>query len=48
VTFLVMNLEQLLRQFFVVLLAVVCSQGLTSLNRWLRQWRDPQSWLIAA
>lgn len=48
VTFLVMNLEQLLRQFFVVFLAVACPQGLLSLNRWLRQWRDPQSWLIAA
>lgn len=48
VTFLVMNLEQLLRQFFVVFLAVVCPQGLPSLNPWLRQGRIPQSWLIAA
>jgi hypothetical protein len=47
-TFLVMNLEHLLRQLFGVFLAVVCPQGLPSLNRWLRHWRDPQSWLIAA
>ncbi len=48
VTFLVMNLEQLLWQFLCVFWAVVLSQRLLQLNRWRRQGRDPQFFLTAA
>lgn len=48
ITFLVMNLEQLLRQFLFVFFAVVLSQGMLKFNRWQQQWRDPQFLLIAA
>ncbi|MGG6298353.1 IS5 family transposase [Leptolyngbya sp. AN02str] len=47
-TFLVMNLEQLLRQFLFVFFAVVLSQEVFQFNRWQRQWRDPQCALAAA
>jgi hypothetical protein len=47
-TFLVMNLEHLLRQFLFVFLGVVLPQQLLRLNRW--QWcqRDPQCFLMVA
>lgn len=48
ITFLVMNLEQLLRQFLFVFFVVVLSQGMLKLNRWQQQWHDPQFRLIAA
>jgi hypothetical protein len=48
VTFLVMNLEQLLRQFLFVFFAVVFSQRLRPLNRWQQHGRDPQSFLRVA
>ena len=47
-TFLVMNLEQLLRQFLFVFFAVVLAQGMRKFNHWQRQWPDPQFLLIAA
>jgi hypothetical protein len=47
-TFLVMNLEQLLRQLLFVFFAVVLPQKVFQFNRWQRQWRDPQFTLVAA
>jgi transposase, IS5 family len=47
-TFLVMNLEHLLRQFLFVFLGVVLPQRLLPLNRWQWQWRDPQRFLMVA
>lgn len=47
-TFLVMNLEHLLRQFLFVFLGVVLSQQWLPLNRWQWQWRDPQPFLMVA
>ena len=46
VTLLVMNLEQLLRQFLFVFFAVVLSQRLRPLNLWQWHWRDPQCFLM--
>jgi hypothetical protein len=48
VTFLVMNLEQLLRQFFGVFFAVVLVGGMRLHNQWQRQHCNPQSLLTAA
>lgn len=48
VTFLVMNLEQLLRQLLFVFFAVVLPQNMFQFNRWQRQWCDPQFALAAA
>jgi transposase, IS5 family len=48
VTFLVMNLEQLLRQLLFVFFAVVLPQDVVQFNRWQQQWRDPQVALAAA
>ncbi len=47
VTFLVMNLEQLLRQLLFVFLGIVLRPGVFQLNQWQQQWRDPQFVLIA-
>ena len=47
-TFLVMNLEQLLRQLLCVFFAVVLPQDVFQFNRWQWQWRDPQFVLAAA
>lgn len=47
-TFLVMNLEQLLRQFLFVFFAVVLPQRWRWLNRWQWHWRDPQCFLVVA
>jgi hypothetical protein len=47
-TFLVMNLEQLLRQLLFVFWSVVLLQAVFQFNRWQRQWRDPQFALTAA
>ncbi len=47
-TFLVMNLEQLLRQLLFVFFAVFLPQEVFQFNRWQRQWRDPQFALAAA
>lgn len=47
-TFLVMNLEQLLRQFLFVFFAVVLSLRLRPLNRWQWHWRDPHAFLMVA
>lgn len=47
VTFLVMNLEQLLRQLLFVFFAVVFPQQVFQFNRWHRQWCDPQFALAA-
>lgn len=47
-TFLVMNLEQLLRQLLFVFLGVVLSQEVFQFNRWQRRWRDPQGCLTTA
>jgi hypothetical protein len=48
ITFLVMNLEQLLRQFLFVFFAVVFSKGILKFNHGQRHWRDPQFLLMAA
>lgn len=48
VTFLVMNLGQLLRQFLFVFFAVVLSRRSRALNRWQWHWRDPQCFLTVA
>ncbi|GAB4373195.1 MAG: IS5-like element ISLca3 family transposase [Elainellaceae cyanobacterium] len=48
ITFLVMNLEQLLRQFLFVFFAVVLSQRLRLLNCWQWNCRDPQCFLRVA
>ena len=48
VTFLVMNLEQLLRQLLFVFFGVVLSQGGFQFNRWQQGWRDPQCFLAVA
>lgn len=47
-TFLVMNLEQLLRQLLFVFFAVVLHQEVFRFNRWRRQWCDSQFALAAA
>ncbi len=47
VTFLVMNLEQLLRQLLFVFFAVFLPQRVFQVNRWQWQWRDPQFALTA-
>jgi len=47
-TFLVMNLEQLLRQLLFVFFAVVLPQNVFQFNRWQRQGCDPQFALVAA
>ncbi len=47
-TFLVMNLEQLLRQLLFVFFAVALPQEVFQFNRWQWQWRDPQVTLAAA
>jgi hypothetical protein len=47
-TFLVMNLERLLRQLLFVFFALVLPQQVFQFNRWQRQWRDPQFALAAA
>jgi hypothetical protein len=47
VTFLVMNLEQLLRQLLFVFFGVVLPQGGFQFNRWQQGWRDPQCFLAA-
>jgi hypothetical protein len=47
-TFLVMNLEQLLRQLLFVFFAVVLPQEMFQFNRWQWQWRDPQFTLAVA
>lgn len=47
-TFLVMNLEQLLQQLLFVFFAVVYPQPVFQFNRWQRQWCDPQFALTAA
>lgn len=47
-TFLVMNLEHLLRQFLFVFFAVVLSQQSLPFNRWQGRWRDPQCLLMVA
>jgi IS5 family transposase len=47
-TFLVMNLEQLLRQLLFIFFAVVLPQKVFQFNRWQRQWRDPQVALAVA
>lgn len=48
VTFLVMNLEQLLRQFLFILFLVVLAQRVIQLHRWQQRYRNPQFFLIAA
>lgn len=48
VTLLVMNLEQLLRQFLFVFFAVVLSERLRPLNLWQWHWRNPQCFLMVA
>jgi transposase, IS5 family len=48
ITFLVMNLEQLLRKLLFVFFAVVLPQKVFQFNRWQRQWRDLQFALAAA
>jgi hypothetical protein len=47
-TFLVMNLEQLLRQLLFVFWSVVLLQAVLQFSRWQRQWRDPQFALASA
>ncbi len=47
-TFLVMNLEQLLRQLLFVFFAVVFPQKVFQFSRWQQQWRDPQVALAVA
>lgn len=47
-TFLVMNLEQLLRQLLFIFFAVVLPQKVFQFNRWQRQGCDPQFTLVAA
>ena len=47
-TFLVMNLEQLLRQLLLIFFAVVLPQKVFQFNRWQRQWRKPQFALATA
>lgn len=47
-TFLVMNLEQLLRQLLFVFFAIVFPQEVSQFNRWQRQWCEPQFALAAA
>ncbi len=48
VTFLVMNLEQLLRQLLFVFFAVVLSQEVFQFNRWQRRWRDSHQCFLSA
>lgn len=48
VTLLVMNLEQLLRQFLFVFFEVVLSRRWLLLNRWQWHWHDPQCFLVVA
>lgn len=46
VTFLVMNLEQLLRQLLFVFWGIVLHQEGFQFKQWQRQWRDPQFVLV--
>ncbi len=48
VTFLVMNLEQLLRQLLFVFLDIILFGQVFQFNRWQRQWRNPQFAMAAA
>ncbi len=48
VTFLVMNLEQLLRQLLFVIFAVAFPRKVFQFNRWQWQWRNSQFTLVAA
>jgi hypothetical protein len=47
-TFLVMNLEQLLQQLLCVFWDLVLFEQVFQFNQWQRQWRDPQCFLSAA